>query len=86
MPRQGLHIEQQAYSFAFNFGWLQIYAKFQLMFVSALLGSKQLSFLMFFTPVLLGMQGSLRPPEAILVIFGRRALIFFFCLKALGKI
>ena len=25
------------------------------------------------------------PLEAILVIFGRRALIFFFCLKALGK-
>ena len=25
------------------------------------------------------------PLEAILVIFGRRALIFFFCLKALQK-
>ena len=30
-------------------------------------------------------QGRTPPLEAILVIFGRRALIFLFCLKGLGK-
>ena len=32
-----------------------------------------------------GIKAGPPPLEAILVIFGRRALNFFFCLKALGK-